>query len=215
MQTILSWLINITLLILAVNVFAFLKALKYLPSFHKWFAFFLTTGLIVQIFAQILSISAINNLPLLHFYTFFEFIFLSLFYQKLLQQIPAKNFGYFIIAICVIIILNTCFIQSLFSFNSIAKTITHAAYIGYALFYFFGRIKSGSVFMNLINSAVLIYYSGSLFIFMFTNILTYFEELIPYYDYLWISNALLYLIFQLIVLYGLWKTVYRPMKFSP
>jgi hypothetical protein len=214
-HTIHFWTSSMGHLILLVNVIVCWTIRKQLPAFFQWFNLFLLSGLMIQIVAKIYLYRHMNNLPLLHLYTLLEFILLSLFYRKMLQDLKLKYFSHFVGITTVLILLNSLFIQPITSFNSIAKTFTQVTYIGYSLLFFFYLTERGHRLLNLTNSAVLIYYSASLFIFMFTNVLTDLKDLIPYYNYLWVTNAFLYLLFQLIVLYSLWKTGSQQTKSSP
>ena len=215
MEPLQFWLTNIILLVLGINVYLGYVKFNLTNTSIKWFLYAILTSLIVQVFSQILWYKVLNNLPLLHLYTLLEFIFLSLFYRSIFRDLKLRYLDLFILLVGLFIIVNSAFLQPVNGFNNNAKTLTQLIFIAYTLIYLFKLPKQENALLNLLNSGILIYYSGSLFIFMFTNVLTDLKELIPYYNYLWLANAFLYLIFQLIILYGLWKTVYRQMKYSP
>lgn len=200
------WTSNVGHLLLAINVIICLMWSKRFPGFFRWFTAFLITGLLIQVVALVLWYQGENNLPLLHLYTFFEFVFLSLFYQSLLRELKLKYFVHFILFGAVLILLNSLFIQPLIAFNSNAKTFTQLTYLGYAVTYIFGLPHHDRYLLNRVNYAVLIYYSASLFIFMFTNVLTGLQDMIPFYHYLWIVNIFLDIVFQSMVLHALLKT---------
>lgn len=215
MNTIQFWLSNVSLLVLAVNVVLAALAMKDNPAPFRWFTYFLIAGLAVQLLAKLLWLREVNNLPLLHFYTLVEFVFISLFYRGVFQANGLRwaYFGHFIGLVALLILLNSIFIQPVLTFNSISKTVTQLIYISFAVTYFFvvpNRTENN--FFTLISSAILVYYSGSLFIFMFTNVVSTLQDL---YRYFWLANTLLYFLFQLIILHGLWKKGFRQMKYSP
>ncbi|MBC8756547.1 hypothetical protein H2O64_17880 [Kordia sp. YSTF-M3] len=155
-----------------------------------------------------------NNLPLLHIYTLGEFLLLSYFFKSLLEK-PVffkTSFWYFIIGGSFLIIINSLFFQSIFGFNTFAKTFVQVTIIGYAILYFYNLVENQlfslalSKSLRLINSAILVYYSGSLFIFMCSNV--YLENMQIYVPF-WAFNAVLNFLFQLLILLGLWKVFFK------
>lgn len=189
-------------------------------SFKREFRFlryYLLWALLIQIAAKVLYLQSMNNLPLLHLYTLLEFILLSLFYADILQleRSGRRSFQYFVLGISFLIILNSIFLQPLTRFNSNVKTLTQILYIGYAVYYFF-RVQSNeengfSPIFNLFNSGILVYYAASLFIFMFSNV---FLDLQGRRQFFWVLNSGLYLVFQLLILYGLWKILFQKVTFT-
>jgi hypothetical protein len=121
-------------------------------------------------------------------------------------------FWYFVIAGSLFIIGNSIFFQSIFKFNSFAKTFVQVTIIGYAILYFYNLVENQvlpitqSKSLRLINSAILVYYSGSLFIFMCSNL--YLENKQIYVPF-WAFNAILNFLFQLLILVGLWKVFFK------
>jgi len=151
-----------------------------------------------------------NNLPILHIYTLLELVLLSLFYKKI------GNWGKPILWITIIsstlILCNTIFLQPIQGFNNNARTLEQIIIIIYSIAFFFNyptRIandKSLAQSLNLINSAILIYFSGSLFIFMFSQLFIDKREV---YLKFWVFNAFLSFLFQLLVFISLWRIAFR------
>ena len=203
---------NLVLVIISINVLLF--ALKYhelSAPFQRLF-YFLILNLVIEISARLFPYAGLNNLPLLHFYTLGEFILLSFFYKSLIVK-PAFFQRYFwqIVAIgSVLIICNSLFVQSIYGFNTIAKSGVQICLIGYAVIFFYNLMEDSQYSkvkgIRLINSAVIIYYSGSLFIFMFSPISFGNEDL---YVIFWVFNSLLYIGFHLLIFAGLWTTSYK------
>ena len=108
--------------------------------------------------------------------------------------------------------LNSVFIQNIYAFNPLAKTLVQLTIIALAVLYFYNlnslQSSASGIYksLRLINSAVLIYYSGSLFIFMCNQL---FIDASEGYEIIWAFNAVLNLIFQLLVLWGLWIVVFK------
>jgi hypothetical protein len=210
LNVILSSISTIAEVILLANIILYLLNRKNLNLHIKWFDVFLAVSFVTEIVAAIMFRKKIPNLHVLHIYTLVEFIVLSLFYVGMLQKIitfRTRRMYWFIALVSVLIILNSIFIQPIdkLTFNSYAKTLTQVIFIAYAIFYFFIAPIEDNVrsrLLNGINSGILLYYAGSLFIFMGSNILT---KLDVFHIVFWISNSVFYLIFQLIVFYGLWQ----------
>ena len=199
--------LNINVLLCSIN------RRKLNPSLLRWLYFLLWT-LIIEILAFIFMHKGYNNLPLLHIYTLGEFILISYFYKSLIHKpsLFQKVFWHFTLIFSVLIILNSIFFQSIFTFNTFAKTFVQLLVIGYAVLYFYNLIENQlfpeiiSKSLRLVNSAIIIYYSGSLFIFMFNQI---YIDRTDIYTLFWVFNSTIYLVFQLLILVALWKVFYK------
>ncbi|WP_298512600.1 hypothetical protein [uncultured Kordia sp.] len=206
---------NIALFCLCINVALCLLFWKKLNTPFKQLAYFLIWNVIIEILVLIVAaLGYKNNLPLLHVYTLGEFILFSFFYRSLLDK-PVffrKYFWHFLTLGSLLIVYNSIAIQSIFVFNSFSKTFVQLTIIGFAIVYFYNLVENQqfspviSKSLRLINSAILVYYSGSLFIFMCSNV--YFENA-QVYDIFWIFNALLNVLFHLLILVGLWKVFFK------
>lgn len=189
-----------------------------LPKSLKVFTLFLYINLVTEISATILFNYRINNLPLLHIYTLAEFLCLSYFFSILIQkpQLNSKNFFYFCLGMATLIVLNSIFLQSIFTFNSYAKTLVQSLIILYVILYFYnlsGEVDNNNPYqqaLRLINSALIVYYSGSLFIFMFSN--TFLQNKVQMNAGFWVFNAGLYLAYQLLVLISVWRLTFNRAK---
>lgn len=205
---------NLAVLVLSVNVLLFSLKFNELNRPFRALFYFLILNLLTEILAFIFSECGVNNLPLLHGYTLGEFILFSFFYRSLSYKPNFfTRYFWFIIGIgSLLIIGNSLFFQPIFGFNSTAKTGVQISLIVYAVSYFynlvadehFAQLKSKSI--RLVNSAVIIYYSGSLFIFMFSQISFGNEDI---YRLFWIFNSFLYVGFHLIIFTALWIAFYR------
>lgn len=155
----------------------------------------------------------------MHFYTLGEFILYSWFYHSLIKKAQKLNswFLYFVIGVSAAIILNSMFIQSIYEFNTIAKTCVQIIIIGYAIMYFLNLTEeqplshTSEKSLRLINSAVLIYYSGSLFIFMCGQISFIKGDI---YLVFWTFNAILNVVFQILILIAVWKIIFKKIPLS-
>lgn len=174
----------------------------------RYFCGLLSFSLIIQAIAKVMWLQKMNNLSLLHLYTVGEFLLMSFFYFQIFDKnsIWKKQLGWFIGSVTALIIANSIFLQPITVFNTYSKTLTQVIYIVYAVVYFWQATNNQphpfhSV-LKTINSAILLYYTGSLFIFMFGNV---FFQLDEFHRIFWVANALLYLIFQLLVFTAIWQ----------
>lgn len=204
---------NLVIVCLSVNVFISGFVFNKQGSPYRRLFLFLVFNLLIEIAARYLAFTSINNLPLLHLYTLGEFFLLSWFYKSLVNKprIFQNSYWYFVIGVSVLIILNSLLFQSIYEFNSVAKTVVQIIIISYAVLFFYNLTEKRELSskaeksLRLINSAVLIYYSGSLFIFMCGQVSFENTDL---YKVFWVFNALLNLIFQLLILFALWKVAF-------
>lgn len=202
---------DVSLIALCINVLCLFRLLKVKPEL-KWFGAYLVWALVIQIIAPYYGRYFGNNLPLLHLYTIFEFVFLSLFYEKILirKLEYGKYFPWFVVLIVLLLIGNTFFLQPLTTFNSNAKGLAQIIIMSYTIIYFFNRISvdvsEGNIFLNRVNAAILLYYAGSLFIFTFAQFLL--ESPSDINRLFWMFNAALYLVFQLLILLTTCKVIF-------
>lgn len=203
-------------IVLLLNVLIYWISFKNHSDSLKWFTYYLSTSFGITVLAKWLGSNGINNLSFLHLFSLLEFILLSIFYKKVLIKEPwfQKWINYAIAIGVLLMLMNTLLLQPLNTFNSNAKGLSQAMFMVYAIAYYFSilhkRTKATPV-LNLLNAAILIYYAGSFFIFMFSNMLS--KNLDN--DSLALSfifNALIYLVFQLIVIFAGWKAYLTTKK---
>lgn len=214
-------LMNISLILICLSGIACTLKIRKIGKGFQFLLVYFILYIIVDVWSGILSSQKINNLPLLHIYTILEFIIWSLFYKALLKDKPffGKGFPIFITIITSLLIANSIYLEPIFGFNSNAKALVQIILIGYSMHYFFssyGKIdfsKPGKQADLLINFAVILYYSGSLFIFMFMKTLMN-RNMMDSTRGFWFFNAFLLLIFQIIIFIAVLKKAFsnRPAK---
>lgn len=135
------------------------------------FYYLLVSGVINGI-AIILSYAGRNNLPLLHLLTLAELLLLAQLFSHLVQRKQARLVqytGWVSAGLCVV---NSMFVQPLTSFNSYGRGLLAAVLIFYSVLFLIAfprqRQSPGSLYLV---AGSLIYYSGSLFLFLFSNFL--------------------------------------------
>lgn len=192
---------------------------KRLPNPMQVLAIFLFFNLFIEIAARIASHVWRQNLPLLHLYTLGEYLLLSAFYWQILdrESVFRRYFNWIVGGVFLLVVLNSVFLQKLTEFNSYAKTLVQILIILYALDYAF-RFSEQSLsdtvlnrMLRLINAAILVYYCGSLFVFMSSQFEIKTQGALRI---LWHINTVLNLIFHIIVFYALWIITFPPQKLS-
>lgn len=185
----------------------------------KIFSYYLLFILVINFIAGEMSNQNINNMPLLHILIFGEFIFLTSFFKEIFsieKQIWLKKyFKIYVGIIGFILILNTLLIEPVIAFNTNGKILTQSITIIYTVFFFFQRatilmkIDKTERSLRLINSALLIYYSGSFFVFLLYNFMQQNKEL--YTTKVLVINVVLYLLFTIVILIAILMVIlHRP-----
>lgn len=152
-------------------------------------------------------------MPLLHVYVIVSFVSLAWYYNSLMKDFIHR---YVIIIaaglFCLLSLLNSLFVQPVFSFNSYALTLESALLIILSLSAYIlllkkivaekkkGEIKS----LNWINSGVFIYYSSTLLIFYFGDLITHSYSR-SFNRYTWVLHSFLSIVMYTCFIIGLWK----------
>jgi len=177
-------------------------------------------NLLIEIGARLLSYSGHSNLLLLHLYTLGEFLLFTRFYRALLPKriLGTRSYRGILAVGSLLIVANTIFLEGPFGFNSNAKTLVHLVILVYTMLYFaYFNFESSDQYRRLqpllaINSAVLIYYAASLFIWMFTAYAL--TQGTPLPREFWLFNVSLNLLYQLVIFFALWKLLVHPSTYS-
>jgi hypothetical protein len=165
----------------------------------------------VEFAATVLWNYRINNLFLLHIYTVEECGFIMLFYSYLLSKlVPRKVFLYVFVAFAVLAVLNTVFLQPVNVSNTYARSVEAVIVILCAIAFFYSLLGETTIkgadrpSYVWINTAFLIYFSGSLLLFTLSN---YIEG--PRYRQLrmdiWTLHAFFSILLYTFIAIGLWK----------
>ncbi|GAA3982096.1 hypothetical protein [Mucilaginibacter dorajii] len=165
----------------------------------------------VDLFAIILADHAVNNLPLLHIYTILEFLLLSFFYIKILKDPLARNIIKFLMVLFPLIcIINFTFFQSIFRFNTYTRPLEVLIVMAYSLTYFAQANEANDVkawsgnSLIWVNIGILLYFSGALFVYSFSNLTTAYTS--PKYKllnlFIWNIHASLLLSMYLLFSWG-------------
>lgn len=169
---------------------------------YLWFALFIEVGSLV------LKLVYRNNMPFLHLYTLGTFLIWSYIYKYVLGEGFRKYFYLIIATGSIAIVANTYWIQPLFSFNTYSITGIQLILIWYSIAYAFkvpDHVPDAEdKAFRWINAGVLIYYAGSLFIFMTGFLIPYGGK-----PFMVNINKGLVSVFYIIMIIGLWKVHYK------
>lgn len=183
----------------------------------KIFSWFLFVSAIIQIASLALFLFKINNMPLLHLYVAAGLFCLAMFYQAVLEKFVSEKIILGIILIFLAFtIINSLLIQNILTYNSYALTVESVIIIILSLFTF--MLLMNDIFresrtrlvssLNWINSGLFIYYSSSLLIFYFGDLITSFSSS-HLVKYTWVAHSFFSMVMYTCFFVGLWK---RPMN---
>jgi hypothetical protein len=154
-----------------------------------------------------------NNLPMLHVYVAVGFFCLARFYKTALRDfINPKIIHVILIVFLSFTLLNSIFIQKIFTFNSYALTVESVLIIIFSFSTLLisqneivrnnATILSKSI--NWINSGLFIYFSSNLLLFYFGNII---NKSFPIYlsQYTWLLHNFFSSIMYACFFIALWK----------
>ncbi|MEL6944538.1 MAG: hypothetical protein AAFO82_17895 [Bacteroidota bacterium] len=167
---------------------------------------------------RLLPLERVSNLAITHIITLGEFIFLSLYFRAILKEdtFLDKYFRIYLGIVGGLIIANTLFIEKINVFNTNAKILVLFLIIIWIVYFFYDRSKKlmevdiHEKAIRLINSGLLLYYSGSFFWFLFYKFTINNE--VFYSHKVLIFNAALYLFFTIIVSIAILRVVFHRTK---
>lgn len=161
---------------------------------------------VIQMIGYILLKLGKNNLFLSHFYFILQFVLISFFYLHLrMNDFQKKTIKIgFVSCLVVLGIQYALDPGAFFKFNLFEIFITSFLLIIYTTFYLYNLLNEKKEFYY-INLGILIYLFGSTVIFLAGNLTTIYKLKLVFN--IWILNAILYVIYQLMILFE-WKKNY-------
>ena len=149
----------------------------------KTLLLYVSVSLVINISAYIMGRLTKNNLPLLHFYTIFELVTVSVYYKRAFATKTANRWIIPIIIIYpVLCIINFSFFQSLYEFNTYTRPLGAIIIILYSGIYISwqqARLKNQqftSHWGNWVAAGFLLYFCGSFFQFIFSNLISHYAS---------------------------------------
>lgn len=164
---------------------------------------------VVDVSAQLLRFLNSNNLPLLHVYTLTEFTLLYLFFEHYWNNFFSKRVLRSIaIGFVTFSVINSLFIQNIYTFNSYARGLEALLMIIFSLLSFYKIFQDPSVRMEQqpvlwIIAGILIYFSGSFTLFVLSNYILPLGVTLNFQ--IWAVHAFLSILLYVFISIGLWK----------
>ena len=182
---------------LIINTIVFILSINKKDKALKYFIMNLVLCSIVQLVSSKLHDNGTKNLYLSHYFFTGQFIFLSLFYLKILKFKKIKN-----LILSVTITIPTCFIiyfyineQAYKEWNEIEIALTSIPLLIYSFYFFIKKIDDNKDKKYIyFNSGFFVYTFCSTLIFILGNIGSRTLKL-----FVWDVNQILYLIFQILI----------------
>lgn len=177
----------------------------------KTILYYLILSALTQTISFILWKQSINNLPILHLYTLLEFLILLRFYSLLLKDFFSNAiFISFAILFSAFAIIDSLLLENIFTFNTLGRSVEALIIIFLSICWFIKIVSSDETLnlsrykgINYMNGGFLIYYSGSIVLFSFSNYINQLAH--PLLMNIWTIHTLLAVLLYLIITLGLWK----------
>jgi hypothetical protein len=176
-------------------------------------ALLVIVSIAIEILSKIELESSRSNFFLLHFYTVIEFTFISLFYINFFKSYFKPTIGYIGILLFLGVATIDYRINGIEAMDDFSVSVECITFIAYSLFLFYFILKN-LLYNNLLsepvfwtNSAILVYFSGNLLLFVFNN---YLLKTAPTNEsFLWSTiHSFFNIVYNIILAIGFWKT--RP-----
>jgi hypothetical protein len=194
--------------LLLINTIIYFIGFSQKGKAYKAFVFYLLFLFIIQSLTEICASNNINNHFIATYYLFLPFILLSIFFYYLFSDLKTKKsliVKYFSTAITIGLIVQYCmFPHMYFDFNSLGLLVTTCAIIIYAVFYLFELVTKKLPF-HYVTMGIFIYFISSSLIFASATTIVSFNVEIG--SFIWKINALLFIVYQLLILWE-WKQTF-------
>jgi hypothetical protein len=196
------------LCVLLINTIIYSIGFSQKGKAYRSFVLYLLSLFIIQTGTEICASQNVNNHFIATYYLFVPFILLSLFFYYLFAAINSwkkyvVKFGTPIITIGLI--AQYCIYPNLYyEFNSVGLLIATCLLIVYAVMYLI-ELLSKQLAFHYITIGIFIYFISSLFIFVSVTSIVSFNREIS--NFIWNINALLFVVYQLLILWE-WKQTF-------
>jgi len=182
---------------------------RYLPEPQKIVSWYLFVAAIFSLINNLLGFSNINNMPVMHVYTFVEFVLLVLFYRNVLTGTRIGKYAVYAVPFFLIFcVVNVLFFQDIYTYNTHTKSIEALLVIFMAIAYFrktldrIGKDDARYSPLSYINSGLLLYFSGSFIWFTIFNLTVQNKS---FGMVMWSIHATFLLVLYILIATALWK----------
>lgn len=180
---------------------------RYLRKYLKLLLVIILLAGVSDAFSFMLIKKSINSWPILNIFYFLQFIYLYLIFK---YHSPGKTLSVFTIIFIAFAVINFSFIQQPYQFN------TYSSYLGSLLLLLFSVVYLNKLMNNLqvdaiqslpmfwISFGVLAYFGGTLFLFLFNNVLMKHQP--TNHQLVWVLHNVLNITKNLFFAIALWKS---------
>lgn len=172
-------------------------------------SWFLVFNLVSSLVVVSMASRGIPNMPVMHFYTFFEFLFLALFFREVFTNTIVKRLiEISALLFTIFFVLDVRYWEDLSQFNNYSKSVEAFFMTVFSFIYFIFSLEDNreqakaKVPVTLMVAGLLIYFSASLALFMVLNIN---PRYIKTQIIIWDIHATLLLLMFILFSVGLWK----------
>lgn len=198
----------IGLCVLLINTIIYSIGFSQKGKAYRSFVVYLFSLFVIQTLTEICATKNINNHFIATYYLFIPFIVLSLFFHYLFSGIDSWKKYVVLFAtplIAIGLIVQYCMYPTLYyDFNPLGLLVTTCALIVYAVMYLFELISKQMPF-HYVTIGIFIYFISSLLIFVSATSIVSFNQEIS--NFIWNINALLFIVYQLLILWE-WKQTF-------
>lgn len=196
--------------VLFVPLFLSLWYYKHFPAALKNISYYMIVSAVTQVLSYIFWKQSKNNFPILHVYTVVEYLLLLKFYHSIL-----KGFLSTVVYLCLLIIIplffitDSLFIENIHTYNTFSRSIEALVIIFLAMCCYIKIVSDDREDSRLqkplkfINSAFLIYFSGSVMLFSFAS--SFAKLALKLSIGIWALHTLLAVTLYTLIALGLWK----------
>ena len=183
---------------------------KRFPDVLKNVSYYMIAAALTELLSYIMWKQRKNNLPLLHIYTIIEYLLLLKFYYSILKDfLPKTAFIILAVAPPLFFIFDSLFIENIYNFNPYARSVESLIIIFLAMSWYLKLVSSDmkdialEKSLKFINAAFLIYFSGSIMLFSFSDPISRLVQNLRLS--IWTVHTLLTVTLYVLLALGLWK----------
>ena len=196
------------LIVLVPLTFGYSKR-RHLAREFKPFFYLLLISLVVDVSCIILGAKGVNNMFLMNAFLPIEFLFIVVFYKRFFDSFLKSIIHYLVLFLFFILLSFEAFVMRINGTFNYSNSVEFIILIIYSLISFLFIMKN-LVYNNLletpffwINSSVLIYFSGNLFLFIFSRyVQTHYRS---DFKSLFAIHSILHIIYYSLISVGFWK----------
>jgi hypothetical protein len=179
---------------------------------YKILCFFVFGTVIIEAFSYLFWLKKQNNLFMFNFYAIWELGLISLFYGSFLNNRLKKFISLLFITFSSFWIVDTFFISGVAQFSTYAKPIENITITLFAMYFFYKQFRQMKIInlrrdpSFLINTAFLIYFSATFYLFALSNYIMN-ESALTYV--IWEVHTLLAWFYYSMIALALWNDAKR------